>query len=135
MEGNVAPPAAAAAATLKGKPRTGASNLRLVRPKKKKSKEELKAEIKWIVPEQPYERIEARLLPKPVIPSRRYGVKLTDSDDKGEEVYVLGGMILSYIKYVRSCSHPKDIILHTDGGRGKLHQRVNNNRGWNNQTS
>ena len=34
-----------------------------------KSKKELKAEMKRVVPEQPYERIEARLPPKPVIPS------------------------------------------------------------------
>ena len=25
---------------------------------------------------------------------------------------------------MHSCSHSKDIILHLDGGRGKLHQRV-----------
>ena len=69
MEGSVTPPTAAAAATPKGKPATGASKLKLVRPEKKKSKKELKAEVKRIVPEQPYERIEARLLPKPAIPS------------------------------------------------------------------
>ena len=31
---------------------------------------------------------------------------------------------LPYIEYARSCSHSKDIIPHLYGGRGKLHQRV-----------
>ena len=39
-------------------------------------------------------------------------------------MYVLRGIMLLYIENVRSSSHPKDIILHLDGGRGKLHRRV-----------
>ena len=49
------------------------------------------------MPEQPYERFEARLPPKPVIPFRRYGEKLVDSEDEDEEVYVVRGIIVPYI--------------------------------------
>ena len=52
MDGDVTSPAAAVTATPK--------KLKLGRPEMKKSKKELKAEIKWILPNQPYERIEAR---------------------------------------------------------------------------
>ena len=44
------------------------------------------------MPEQPHERIEARLLPKPVNPFRRCGAKLVDSEDE-EELYVSRGII------------------------------------------
>ncbi len=81
-------------------------------------------ELGRIVPEQPYERIEARLPPKPVIPFRRYGAKLVDSEDEDEEVYVLRGIVLPSIDHVCSCSHSKGRIPHLGGGRGKLHQRV-----------
>ena len=37
--------------------------------------------MKRIVLEQPYERIEARRPPKPVIPFRRYVAKVVDSED------------------------------------------------------
>ena len=80
--------------------------------------------MKRIVPEQPYGRVKERLPPQPVIPFRRYGAKLVDSEDEDEEVYVVRGIILPYIDYVRSCSQPKVIILHLDGVRDKLHQRV-----------
>jgi hypothetical protein len=46
-------------------------------------------ELRRIVPELPYERIEARLPPKPVVPFRRYGAKLVDSEDEDEEAYAL----------------------------------------------
>ena len=39
-------------------------------------------------------------------------------------MYVLRGIVLPHIEYVRLCSHSKDIIPHLGGGRGKLHQRV-----------
>ena len=45
--------------------------------------------MKRVVPEQPYERTEARLPPKPAIPCRRYGAMVVDSKDEDEDVYVL----------------------------------------------
>ena len=81
-------------------------------------------ELKRIIPEQPYEWIEARLPPKLVITFRRYGAKPVNSEDEDEdegedegededkEVYVLRGITLPYIDYVRSCSHSKINILH-----------------------
>ena len=56
-------------------------------------------ELSRIVPEQAYERFEARLPPKPVIPFRRYGAKLVDSEDEDEGVYVLRGIILQHTDY------------------------------------
>ena len=38
-------------------------------------------------------------------------MKLTDPEDKGEEVYLLRGIILPYIKHVRSCSHPRTLFF------------------------
>ena len=80
------------------------------------------------MPEQLYEWIEARLLPKPVITLRRYGAKPVDSEDededKGKEVYVLRGITLLYIDYVRSCSYSKVIILH----RGRKGQAPSTSR-------
>ena len=76
------------------------------------------------MPERLYERIKVRLPPNLVIPLRRDGAKLVDSEDEDEEVYVLRGSILPYIDCVRSCSHSKDIVLHLGGRRGKLHQPV-----------
>jgi hypothetical protein len=45
-------------------------------------------ELKRIVSEQLYERFEVRLPPKPVIPFRRNGARLVDSEDE-DEVYAL----------------------------------------------
>ena len=47
-------------------------------------------ELRRIVPELPYERFEARLPPKPVIPFRRNGARLVDSEDEDEEAYASG---------------------------------------------
>ena len=60
----------------------------------------------------------------PAIPFRRYVAKLVDPKYEDEEVYVSRGIILPNIENVRSCSHPKDVILHFDGGRSRLHRRV-----------
>lgn len=46
-------------------------------------------ELRRIVPEQPYERFEARLPPKPVVPFRRNGARLVDSEDEDGEEYAL----------------------------------------------
>jgi len=81
-------------------------------------------ELRRLVPELPYERIEARLPPKPVIPFRRYGAKLVDSEDEDEEAYALRSVVLPYVDYMGSCSNSKVHIPHLGGGRGKIHQRV-----------
>ena len=49
------------------------------------------------MPERLYERIKVRLPPNLVIPLRRDGAKLVDSEDEDEEVYVLRGIIVPYI--------------------------------------
>ena len=81
-------------------------------------------ELRRLVPEQPYERFEARLPPKPVIPFRRNGARIVDSEDEDEEAYASRCIFLPYTDHLRSCSHSKALIPHIGGGRSKLHQRI-----------
>jgi hypothetical protein len=83
-------------------------------------------ELSRIVPEQPYERFEVRLPPKPVIPFRRNGARIVDSEDEDEdeEVYAITQAMLLYIDSGNLCSRPKGRIPHIGGAQNKLHTWV-----------